>query len=94
MNELKQFRGIGTVLQRGHEIACVQYSLMKSADPFNSRSRTQGFIKPLLGQVDVGIPYALRLSDGQEVDFYARYTNGIDHPNSTYSVTVKGDLKA
>ena len=92
--KLKQFRGIGTVLKGGQEIARVQYSLMKSADPFSALSRTQGFARPLRGHVDVGIPYVLRLSDGREVDFFARYTHGIDYPHATYSVTVSGDPEA
>ncbi len=88
---MKQFRGVGSILQGGHEIARVHYSLIKSADPFSSLSRTTGFIRPLDGQIDVGIAYGLRLADGREVEFFARYTNGIDYPHATYSVTVSGD---
>jgi hypothetical protein len=91
---LRQFRGVGSVLQGGREIARVQYTLMKSSDPFSALPRTQGFIKPLHGHVDVGVPYILRMVDGREVDFFARYTNGIDYPHATYSVTVNGDPEA
>jgi hypothetical protein len=50
-----------------------------------------GYVKPVRGHIDVGEVYLLRLDDGTEVEFFARYTNGIDHPRSTYSVTVNGD---
>jgi hypothetical protein len=91
---LRQFRGVGTVLRGSQEIARVQYSLMKSSDPFSALSRTRGFVRPQDGQIDVGLAYVLRMADGREVEFFARHTNGIEYPHATYSVTVNGDPEA
>jgi hypothetical protein len=65
--------------------------LTKSVDTFSVLPRTRGFVRILYGNIDVGRIYQLCLEDGTEVSFFARYTNGLDQPHATYSVTVSGD---
>jgi hypothetical protein len=79
------------VFKDGHEVARVHYALTTARQPFGNVSRTRGFVRPVRGQIDVGEAYVLRLENGKDLDFFARHTNGIDHPRSTYSVTVRGD---
>jgi hypothetical protein len=88
---VRQFRGVGRVWKDGHEIARVHYALTTTREFLSTISRTRGYIRPVRGHIDVGEDYVLRLENGGEVGFIARYTNGIDYPHATYSVTVSGD---
>jgi hypothetical protein len=90
-NNMSRFRGIGRVFKNGHEVARVHYALTTTREFLSTASRTAGFVRPVRGKIEVGEHYVLRLETGGEVEFFARYTNGIDHPHSTYSVTVNGD---
>jgi hypothetical protein len=90
-DNLRRFRGVGRVLKDGHEIARVHYALTTTREFLSTASRTAGFVRPVRGKIEVGEDYVLRLETGGELDFFARYTNGIEYPHATYSVTVNGD---
>ncbi len=79
------------MLKNGHEIARVHYALTTARDFLSTISQTRGYVRPVRGHIDLGEDYVLRLENGGEVEFFARYTNGIDHPHATYSITVSGD---
>ncbi len=79
------------MLQDGREIARVHYALTTSREIFSTSSHTRGYVRPVKGQIEVGEEYVLRLENGKELEFYARHTNGIDYPWSTYTVTVNDE---
>ena len=99
---MSNFRGTGTVLDNGQEIATVLYDLRKTVDRIDTGlgetvdglSSTQGTVKVTSQQIDLGKMYILRMANGNKVEYYASYTNNIGYPHATYQAQVNGDPEA